>query len=138
MRLEIGILTALLVLPSGHVPIASAASQEAPARSKEPDAPKISLQIKISADGVPALPSGSAIELSGADETCRQMPEEHKVIEVGGVTTVTVPSCMIRVVILITGFDTQTVTLDLAKHTQQSKSTVTITVKHQGPPVVAW
>jgi hypothetical protein len=146
MRCQIRILTTLLVLASLHAPLGSAVSQEAPDKSTKPDASKadekknnslISVQIKISADGKPSLPSESKIQWSGADDACKQKLEE-KSIGPGGVTTVTVLPCKIKVLIMITGFDTKTVTLDLAKNNEKSPQTVTITVKRQGPPVVAW
>lgn len=93
----------------------------------------INLQVIVSAEGKQTLPSGSKIDLSGNEQTCHDLQRlQHSVAQNGAATFNNVPTCKIKLTIYITGFDTKSISIDLADY----KSPLKILVKAQGPPIV--
>ncbi len=127
----------LTLLPT----VTIAVPQDVPDKSNKGDTSKTddkkTIKIKVSVDGQPSLPQGSKIQWNGEDNTCKQTKGEQP-IGPGDVTSMEVRACKINILIFITGFQTQKVTLDLAKNRENFKDTIHITVKHQGDPEVAW
>jgi hypothetical protein len=145
MKYKTGILTVLLCMTLVLSTAAVSALQAEPDKPKTGDAAKtndikdkkpgadstIAVRFKISAENTPTLPTLSKVELSGADESCKKVQGEQP-IESGQVTFTKLPVCKIRLKIFITGFDTKTVSVDLANY----KEPMLIFVKSIGDPVV--
>jgi len=94
----------------------------------------ISVRIKVSVQGMKALPTGSTIQLKGNQDACKEAVEREQPIQSGQATFEDLPVCAVRLWIYITGFNSQTVKVDLANY----KDPLQIMVKSNGPPVVKW
>ena len=139
-KLEMPAPLVLLALLLSHN--AWALPQDPPDKPKA-DAPKTedkkraSIQIRFSSEDEPTLPSGSKIQWNGEDSSCRQS-KGGQPIGPGGVTSLEVPVCRIKIAIFITGINVKTVTLDLPKNTEKLKDSIRIIVKREGEPQVDW
>ena len=93
----------------------------------------ITIDIKVSAEGIETLPQGSTIELKGDDESCKDLRRPEEPIGPDGeVAFSDLPVCKVKLSIFITGFDFKTTVVDLAKY----KGPIQIRVKVNGPPEV--
>jgi len=110
--------------------------QEPATTEEKKSSPTISVPIKMSAEGKSSLPSGSNIEWEGVGKSC-STETGKKNLNSDGLTVVNLPACTVKLVIFITGFDTKTVTLDIAKDKEKYKEPIRILVKHKGSPEIA-
>jgi hypothetical protein len=147
MNYKIGIAVTLLCLFPARLTVAIPASQEESGRpgnsdtkhtnenkTKKPSSETaIPVHIKILAQGMEALPTGSTIELKGNQETCKNLRLTQN-IQSGEVTFPDLPVCKVQLRIFITGFNAQLVSVDLASY----KDPMRILVKSDGPPIVSW
>lgn len=97
---------------------------------KTPQAPLL-FHLKVSAEGMETLPTGSTIELKGNQEKCKSL-KQKQIIRSGEVTFQDLPICKVQLLIFITGFATKQVSIDLAGYSQPMR----ILVKTNGPPEV--
>jgi hypothetical protein len=148
MKYKLGILITLLCLVLFQPAVAFAVSQNEPNKPENSDAKKtednrspkagsdstISLHIKVSAQNMKTLPTGSTIQLKGSQEACKESVEREQPIQSGEVTFTDLPVCPVRLWIYITGFDSKTVKVDLANY----RDSLQIMVKSNGSPVVKW
>jgi hypothetical protein len=146
MKYKTAILTTLLCLGLIRATAAVSWVQSEPDKPKTGDTPKpsdktdksppadsvMTVRFKISAEKSPTLPTQSKIEMSGADEKCKDV-QGSQYIKSGEVTFTKLPVCKIKLTIFITGFNSQIVSIDLAKY----KEPILIMVKSTGDPVVA-
>jgi len=133
-----GILATLLGLVLFQIAGAIVIPQDEPNKPDNSDAKKtdstISVRIKVSVQGMKALPTGSTIQLKGNQDACKEAVEREQPIQSGQATFEDLPVCAVRLWIYITGFNSQTVKVDLANY----KDPLQIMVKSNGPPVVKW
>ena len=104
-----------------------AADGKAKAQAKRATIP---LHIKVSAEGMQKLPSGSKVEIRG-QEGCADLQSTHPIL-LGEASFPDVPRCKILLRIIITGFNVQNVPVDLARYQDPMK----VLVKISGPPEV--
>ena len=119
------------------VPVAQDESDKpatSPAKKPVDKKAKINVHIIVSAEGKHALPSGSKIDLLGNEQTCQDVQRLQHSIGPDGATFPDLPPCKVKLKIYITGFDTKTVSVDLADY----KDPMRILVKSNGPPVISW
>jgi hypothetical protein len=102
--------------------VALSASQEA-----------INVRIKVSVEGMAALPEESSIQLKGLD-ACATLAR-HGSLDAEGETTFSgVPVCKVMLKILITGLDAKILpSVDLAAY---RSAPMRIQIKSSGPPIV--
>jgi outer membrane protein assembly factor BamA len=148
MKYKIGILATLLCLVLFHLAVAIVIPQDEPNKPRNGDTKKtqdnptprvgsdatVSVRIKVSAQGMRTLPAGSTIQLKGNQDTCKEAVEREQPIQAGEATFRDLPVCRVKLWIYITGFDSQTVKVDLANY----RDSLQIMVKSIGPPVVTW
>lgn len=134
-----GLVLLILLLPAAAVTL----PQDEPNKSKKNDSTKtdeertVSVKIVISAKSRSTLPSGSKIQWSGADDTCKIVAGEQSV-GADGKASVSLPVCKVKLKIFITGFDTKAVTVDLVGNEEKYEDPIRITVRRQGPAEVVW
>jgi hypothetical protein len=138
MNTRIAVLASMIFLALGlpHAPRALAD----PEGSQESEAPKeekktASLKIQVSAEGNSSLPAGSKIEWRNLED---EQEGGVRNLEPEGTTPMSLPVCKVKFWIYITGFETKSITLDLAGKEDKYKETVRITVKHKGEVEVKW
>jgi hypothetical protein len=95
---------------------------------------KITVRVKVSAEGRSALPAGSTIELKGDDPACGNLTRPEQSLEPDETTFPDLPVCKVKFRIYITSFDVKAVSVDLAKH----KDPMKILVRKSGAPVVSF
>ena len=138
MKYRMGILATLLGLVLFQIAGAIVIPQDESNRPDNTDAKRtdstISVRIKVSVQGMKALPTGSTIQLKGNQDACKEAVEREQPIQSGQATFEDLPVCAVRLWIYITGFNSQTVKVDLANY----KDPLQIMVKSNGPPVVKW
>jgi hypothetical protein len=143
MKDHFGILIILVCLFPAHLAFGDSPSQGDTSKSEDnktkhvdqntsttprPDS-SILLHIKISAQGMEAVPNGSSIDLKGNQETCRKL-ERTQNLQAGNATFPDLPVCKVQLRIFITGFNTLLVCVDLANY----QDPLRILVKHNEPP----
>jgi hypothetical protein len=94
----------------------------------------ISVHFTVEAEGKSSLPTGSKIDLKGDARACKNLKRLQQHLGSDGATFPDVPVCKVRLWIYITGFETKTLSLDLAHY----KGPARILVKSKGPPAVDW
>ena len=93
--------------------------------------PLTTVHIKVSADGVNPLPDQSSIQLKGLDD-CDMLTRRGDLDADGEITFSELPVCKVMLKILITGFETKSLSsVDLA---DPKNLTMRIHVKAAGPP----
>ena len=80
---------------------------------KGPGDSVINVRFRISAENKETLPTQSKVELSGADDKCKNV-HGNQDIKSGEVTFSKLPVCKVKLKIFVTGFNTQVVVVDLA------------------------
>ncbi|HXJ15454.1 MAG TPA: hypothetical protein VNH19_24540 [Candidatus Limnocylindrales bacterium] len=91
----------------------------------------INVRFRISAENKDTLPTQSKVELSGADEKCKNV-HGNQDIKSGEVMFTKMPVCKIKLKIFVTGFDTRVVIVDLAGY----KEPMLVALKANGTTVV--
>jgi hypothetical protein len=91
----------------------------------------VTIHLKISAEGMDRLPAGSTIELKGDPATCKEVRRTQN-IQSGEATLPDIPKCKIDLRFLITGFDTQVLTVDFGDYTDPLQ----ILIKSDGAHIV--
>ena len=107
-------------------------TQEKSAAPKKAEAKKQTVQVSVTAEGKTELPSDSRIVLSGKDGCENLENREISLRAEGKVSFPDIPICTVSFRIIIPGFETKFVRVDLAKH----KTPIRIQVKASGPPLV--
>jgi hypothetical protein len=97
----------------------------------------VTVKIKVSVEGKSSLPSGSRIEWRGVPESCKSVTG-MKNLGSDGAVSLNLPTCKVKLMVFITGFDTKLVTIDVPENKNKYKDPIRIKVKHQGSPHVAW
>ena len=98
---------------------------------------RVTVKVKLSAEGNAVLPSGSKIQWEGIGDTCKKISGE-KAVQSAGETTMTIPVCKVKLTMFITGFDTKAIVVDVASNAHRYSNPIRITVKRQGPAEFAW
>ena len=99
------------------------------------DSPKhettVTIHLKISAEGMDKLPTGSTIELRGDPAVCKDVQRSQN-IQSGEAMFPDVPKCKIDLRFVITGFNTQVLSVDFGKY----KDPLQIVIKSDGPHIL--
>ncbi len=138
MKSKTGISSTLLCLALLRSAVAVPGRQEETAKPPVSDTNKrlITVHISVSGEGMDKLPTGSTVELTGDDKAasaaCRKVKSLEQSIHSGEVTFPDVPMCKVNLRFFVTGFDSQTVSVDLMKH----KEPLHVLIKHKGSPEV--
>jgi hypothetical protein len=96
--------------------------------------PRISVDVKVSAEGMSALPPGSTVGLKGDDQACGDLSRLEQRLEPDKTTFLDLPVCRVKFRVFITGFNVQSASVDLARY----KDPMKIVIKRNGPPVVTF
>jgi hypothetical protein len=106
--------------------------ETSPANTPVDKKANIDLHIIVSAEGKQTLPSESKIDLLGNEQACHDLQRlRHSIAPNGKATFVDLPACKIKLTIYITGFDTKSISVDLAHY----KDPLRVLIKSNGPPV---
>ena len=148
MSYKIGMIVTLLFLFSARLGVAFSAAQNesdkpasvdtkhADENKTQPKKPKpgsaVPVHIQVSAQGMHKLPAGSTIEVKGKDP-CKSLHLSQN-IQNGDVMLPDLPVCKVELIIFITGFNAQTVSVDLGNY----KDPMRISITPNGPPTVSW
>ena len=144
MKLRIRLLTALLC--AALAPLSVKSMGQAGAKNAEDTAPKndsekpaeratektttMTLHVALYANELKELPDGSSIELKPDSDSCNKMKSIESDIHSGKATFANVPVCKVKFVMFVTGYNTQSISVDLLK----CKEPITIKIDSQASP----
>jgi hypothetical protein len=93
----------------------------------------ITIHVLVKADNLNELPDGSSVEIKPDSDKCNEMDSMDRGIHSGRATFEDIPVCNVRLMIFVTGFDAQGISVDLSK----CKEPITIKIDSNSPPMVS-
>jgi hypothetical protein len=144
MRLRIRLLTALLCAALAPLTVKSmgqAGAEDAKDTAAKKDTEKpaeraaektaaMTVHVALYANELKELPDGSSIELKPDSESCNKMKNMESDIHSGRATFADVPVCKVKFFVFVTGYNTQSIPVDLLK----CKEPITIKIDSQASP----
>jgi hypothetical protein len=135
MNCQMRILAATLMLTS-WCPVAAQSTGDKPSESV------VNVKIVVSAEGKPSLPVNSKVQWEGVGDTCKDVPRGLQALHQTGETPLSLDTslkaCKVKLLIIVTGFNVQSVTVDLAGNQDKYEDPIRIMVKHDGPAELDW
>ncbi len=77
---------------------------------------RITVHIKLTAEGATTLPQGSFIEMKGDEQRCAALDRKSDLDAQGNVQFRDLPVCKVVLKIFVTGFETQKAPVDLSRY----------------------
>ena len=121
-----------LALAGGGMALVPQESEPKNSDQKKQPSTEFTLRVKVTADGMDQLPSGSQLTLNGR-AGCEELRRSVTLDAAGNGSFQRVPACKAQIVVLITGFDTKMASVDLAGY---KDAPMRVQVTAGGPPQV--
>jgi len=99
---------------------------------KNQSSTEFTLRVKVTAEGMTQLPSGSQLTLNGR-AGCEELHRSMTLDVEGNGNFPRIPPCKAQIVVIITGFDTKMASVDLASY---KDTPMRVHVSADGPPQV--
>jgi hypothetical protein len=113
--------------------VAKKSEDSAPKKTEEKakDKPSaITVHVLVTADKLKELPDGSSVEIKPDSDKCNAMTSVESDIHSGKATFADIPVCKVRLLIFVTGFNAQGISVDLSK----CKEPITVKIDLGSPP----